>query len=383
MQRRLFLQSLIAGGLLAGPPLSWATTSRADAATLLLIELKGGNDGLNTVVPYADPAYYRLRPTLGLPRDKLLQLDEKLALHPALAPLHRLWKQQQLAIALGVGYPQPNLSHFRSIDIWNSGSGSERFLQDGWVARQLQLSGVEGKDEDAITVGIDPGPLAGREHPGLVIQRPERFFRQANQLHTPVAASDNPALAHLLATGNHVQQAARQLQQGLKPLPADSEFPPGRFGRQLALATRLLLSGVATPAIKISLGSFDTHTRQADQHARLLQQLADGLAEAARLLRARGRWNETLIMTYSEFGRRPRENGSGGTDHGTAAPHFLLGGRVKGGLYGRQPSLTRLDNGNLVHHLDYRRLYATLIARGWRSPGNIFKGFQTVSCIRA
>ncbi len=376
MHRRTFLNAMLTAGLLARTPALLAKPR--PARTLILIELKGGNDGLNTVVPYADPAYYRLRPRLGLKRDTLLQLDEQLALHPALQPLYTLWQQTRLAIALGTGYPQPNLSHFRSIEIWNTASRSDQYLTEGWIAQQFAASPGE-----FITLDGDPGPLSGPSLNTLVIQDPERFFRQAKRLSGTVTTTGNPALRHILTTRQHVQQAAMQLEQRLAPLPGGrDQMPRGHFGRQLALAAQLVLSGLQTPVIKLSLGSFDTHTRQASQHQRLLQELGEGLKQFAQLMQNQQRWNEVLIMTYSEFGRRPKENGSHGTDHGTASPQFLLGGLVRGGLYGQQPSLASLGDGNMRYTLDFRSLYST-VSRHWlQSADTLFRDYPPVPCIR-
>jgi len=382
MHRRTFLNAMLASGLLAQTSTLFAEPGVRNR-TLVLIELKGGNDGLNTVVPYSDPVYYRLRPELGLKRDTLLQLNEQLALHPALKPLYALWQQQQLAIALGVGYPEPNLSHFRSIEIWNTASRSDQYLSEGWIAQQFAAIQPGERRGEFIALDGNTGPLYGPSLDALVIQDSERFFRQAKQQTGTLAASGNPALGHILATRQHVQQAAAQLEQKLMPLPGGrDQFPRGRFGRQLALAAQLVLSELHTPVIKLSLGSFDTHTQQANRHQRLLQELSEGLKQFALLMDKQRRWNELLIMTYSEFGRRAKENGNHGTDHGTASSHFLMGGLVRGGLYGQQPSLTGLDGDNMRHTLDFRSLYST-ISRHWlpHSDHAAFRNYPPVPCI--
>ncbi|MFQ5642600.1 MAG: DUF1501 domain-containing protein [Thiogranum sp.] len=383
MHRRTFLNAILTSGMLVRAPLLLAKPA-LPARTLLLVELKGGNDGLNTVVPYADPAYYRLRPQLGLKRDTLLQLDEQLALHPALEPLYARWQRQQLAIALGVGYPDPNLSHFRSIEIWNTASHSDQYLPEGWVAQQFAGNPARSdRRGEFIATDGDPGPLAGASLNALVLRDSERFLRRAKQRCATSTATGNPALQHILATRQHIQQAAVKLEQQLAPLPGgEQQFPRGPFGRQLALAAQLVLSGLQVPVIKLSLGSFDTHTRQADQHRQLLQTLGSGLGQFAQLMENRKRWDDVLVMTDSEFGRRPKQNGSAGTDHGTAAPHFLLGGLVRGGLYGRQPSLTRLEDGNLRYTLDFRSLYSTLSHHWFRNAGERLRGYPPVSCLR-
>lgn len=326
--------------------------------TLVLVELNGGNDGLNTLVPYADPAYARLRPRLALPREQLWTLTERLALHDQLAALKPAWDARELAIVAGVGYADPNRSHFRSIEIWNGATDSDRVARDGWIAA---LPGVRGRGAvDGVTLGGPSGPLTGAALRSVNLQNPGQFLRKADRLTEGVAEAENPALAHVLRVRTGAHRAAEAIRKRLGAAqPNAVRFPRSKIGRQLAIAARLLASGEALPVIKVQHSGFDTHANQQGKHARLLRELAEALMAFRAALKGMGRWRDTLICTYAEFGRRPKENGSRGTDHGTAAPHFMLGGGVKGGLYGQQPSLTDLQGGDLKHHVDYRRLYAT------------------------
>ncbi len=337
---------------------------------LILVELKGGNDGLNTVIPYADPAYAAARPHLRIPADQVVRLDSHLGLHPALAPLMPAWKAGDLGIVLGVGYPDPNRSHFRSIDIWNTGSGSHRYLDAGWVDHALaHRPQPTRRIAEGIVVGHGGlGPLAGGDIRSLVLARPRQLIRQGGRLAAPTSVSTNPALAHILQVEAELRHAADGLRTRLESAPPvpEAAFPHGPFGRDLHTLARLILAGVEAPAFKVSLPGFDTHVSQLPRQARLLKLLADGLAAFRAVLVQAGRWDRVAMLTYSEFGRRVAENASGGTDHGTAAPHLLLGGRVRGGFHGKQPSLTRLDaNGDLVHGVDYRAVYDTLAQRFW------------------
>jgi uncharacterized protein (DUF1501 family) len=363
MKRRDFLFASVAA--LAAPRLAAAAShARADYRRLLiLIELKGGNDGLNTVVPYADETYYALRPRLGVRRDEVLQLDERTGLHPSLKPLLPLWQGRELAIVQGVGYPQPNLSHFRSIEIWDTASRSEEYLQDGWLARQFALQPAPaGFAADGVSVGgADLGPLAGTGARAIALNDPETFLRQA-KLAKPSGAKRNAALAHILKVEGDVVQAAAQLNA---QTAFRTEFPRGPFGNAVRTAAQLAANPAGIAAIRISLGNFDTHQGQPAQHQRLLGDLAEGLAALKSALVEIGRWDSTLVMTYAEFGRRPQENNSMGTDHGTASAHFVAGGRVRGGLYGAPPQLGALEGGNLRHAVDFRSLYATAIERWW------------------
>ena len=363
MNRRRFLTTCTA--LLPwalGTPFTLATPTAANPArrprTLILIELKGGNDGLNTVIPYGDPHYYRLRPTLAIAKDQVLPLTDRLGLHPALAPLLPLWQQHHMAIFQGVGYDRPNLSHFRSIEIWNTASRSNEVLEEGWLTRLFQHQRpVADAVADGIVIGADPGPLSGHSWT-ITLHNPRQFFRQAQRMPLLQADSNNPALAHILAVYRETRRSALALAKQLKHRkPTTTGFPETAFGRQLALAAELILSNIPVAVIKTAHGSFDTHRNQPGQHRRLLSELAEGIAALSQNLRRHQRWHHVLIMTYSEFGRRPKENGSRGTDHGTAAPHFFFGDGIDAGLHGPHPSLTDLDNGNLRYHTDFRSLY--------------------------
>jgi uncharacterized protein (DUF1501 family) len=337
---------------------------------LLLVELMGGNDGLNTVIPYADPLYRELRPDLGVARARVLQLDEHVGLHARLAPLIDAWTARDLAIVQGVGYPDPNRSHFRSIEIWDTASSSNRTLSEGWVARALEHAArPRGAGVDGIVIDNNPLPVMGPDLRTIVMQDAGSFLHQAQAVKedAPVDEGGNPALRHLLAVRREVNAAAAGLREKLQaaPAPAHDYGQDGPLGRQLDLATRIIAGRVPVVAVKIALGGFDTHANQAPTHERLLGLLASGLATFRRNMIAAGRWDDVLVMTYSEFGRRARQNASGGTDHGTAAPHFVMGGRVRGGLHGAYPSLAELHDGDLRHTVDFRDVYSTVARDCW------------------
>ncbi len=364
MERRDFLRWLaVSGGLTFMPGLSWA--DGAYDRLLILVELKGGNDGLNTVVPYADDAYYRLRPRIAVKREEVLQLDGRKGLHPALLPLMPLWQAGELAVIQGLGYPNPNLSHFRSIEIWDTASRSEEYLQAGWLARTFVAHPAPaGFAADGVLVGSgELGPLAGGGVRAIALSNPEQFQRQA-RLAQPAGESRNAALAHIHKVESDIAQAASRLANAQAGL--GTEFPRGNFGNTVKTASQVLASGAGVAALRLTLNGFDTHQNQPGAHANLLRQLAEGLAALKAALVEMGRWDRTLILTYAEFGRRPKENQSNGSDHGTANVHFALGGRVRGGFYGAPPALDRLDgNGNLPFALDFRSLYATVLERWW------------------
>lgn len=375
MDRRHFLSTLAAWPLLAHAA---PTPPGRYERLLILVELKGGNDGLNTLIPYADAEYGRLRPHLAIPRDQVVQLDESSGLHPALAGLKPLWDGGELAWARGGGYPAPNLSHFRSIEIWETASASHEYLSDGWLARVFRAApppaGLAAEGVSVAAEGL--GPLLGAR--AISLSDPAGFVNRARLVNTATRPA-NGALAHLLKVGDDIRAAARGLDGHTE---FRTEFPRHRFGQACQTAARVA-AGRNVVAIRISHDGFDTHGGQANTHERLLRELAEGVLALRAALIEKDLWRDTLLLSYAEFGRRPRENGSGGTDHGTAAPHFLLGGRVRGGLYGQAPSLSRLEGGNLLHSLDFRSLYATVIERWWGGDARAALGgkFPTLDCV--
>ena len=394
MKRRSFLSMGAAAGATLWLPGSFgaqvatphASSSRGYGNLLILVELKGGNDGLNTVIPFADPVYYELRKNIGIKREQVLQLDERTALHPSLLPLLPLWRSQQLAIVQGVGYAQPNLSHFRSIEIWDTASHADQYLREGWLTRAFaQMPVPAGFAADGLVIGsAEMGPLANGAR-AIALVNPAQFVN-ASRVATPAALHErNRELAHILDLENEIVKAADRLHPTRGQAQFKTAFPGGAFGSSIRTAMQVLAasdapkevrlkdarqalsqSGGGVAVIRLTLNGFDTHQNQPRQQAVLLRQLAEGLASMKSALVELGRWDDTLVMTYAEFGRRPRENQSNGTDHGTVAPHFVMGGRVRGGLYGVPPTLARLDgNGNLPVGIDFRQLYATVLGPWW------------------
>jgi uncharacterized protein (DUF1501 family) len=335
---------------------------------LLLVELKGGNDGLNTVIPYADPLYRELRPGIGVARERVLQLDEHVGLHAKLEPLMEAWTARDIAIVQGVGYPDPSRSHFRSIEIWDTAASSSQTLREGWVARALEHAALpKGAGVDGIVIDTNALPLMGPDLRTVVMQDAETFLRQAQALgDRPVDDGGNPALRHLLAVQHEVNATAAGLREQLQAAPNPAHgYADSPFGQQLGLATRLIAGGVPVMAVKIALAGFDTHANQSPTHEALLAALAQGLATFRYNMIAAGHWHDVLALTYSEFGRRAHQNASLGTDHGAAAPHFVMGGRVKGGLHGNYPLLADLQDGDLRHTVDFRDLYSAIARSCW------------------
>ena len=394
LRRRRFLRTSVAlpiAGTLAASDLGAASLAFAAAPAtdpyrklLVLVELKGGNDGLNTAVPYTDATYYALRPKLAIARDQVVQLSDRVGLHPALAPLAAFWRERELAVLQGVGYAAPNLSHFRSIEIWDTASPSDAYWQDGWLTRTFARHPADAAyAADGIVVGSnDLGPLSGSGARTIALGDMQTFLRRA-RLAQPAAAASNPALAHLLKVESDIVQARGHLGADHA---FETEFPSTAFGNAIKAACQVIANPSAVAAVRVTLHGFDTHTNQAGTQTRLLGELAGGLTALKSALGELGRWNETLVLTYAEFGRRPKENLSQGTDHGTANVHFALGGRVAGGLYGELPDLTALNgDGNVRHAIDFRDVYATVLDRWWNidSRGPLGGRFTPVPFLRS
>ena len=367
MKRRDFLSMAAAAGaslsmsrVFAAPQPDGDITSRLDARTtardgfgklLILIELKGGNDGLNTVIPFADSTYYTLRRHIAIPRDQALALDARTALHPALRPLLSLWRDGELAVVQGVGSERDTSAHFRSREIWDTATRADVYRRDGWLTRAAgQCPALNGSFATASFGSVEPGPFAQSalciEREWMRVDDPDAAgyvnWNDANE--GKLGPTRSATFGRALTFRDSIDSALRTI-DGMQPR--------------------------ARTAIRLTLDGFDTHANQPGRHAGLLTQLADGCATLRAELMRRGRWRDTLVMTYSEFGRSAHENAQRGTEHGGAAAHFVMGGEVQAGVYGQPPDLTRLDaDGKLPVEIDFRRLYATALASFWRLDAN-------------
>jgi uncharacterized protein (DUF1501 family) len=358
-----------------------------DARTLVLVTLYGGNDGLNTVIPYADPAYHDARPELAYQPGEVLHLDDKLGLNPGMKGLAGLFKDGKLAIVRGVEYPKPDHSHFRSMDIWQTGTPAHP-ANTGWLGRWLDVTG--GDPRHAVSFEpVLPVVLAGATTAGAAVPVNGK----------PAAAQ--PALAGFghPAPGEPALQAraARafadlvEIDTMIHDLPAPSAAPSGdpntpvatgtggrgALGPQLDLVARCVEAGVATRVFSVSLGGFDTHADEKVAQQRLLTELDAALTGFAHRMSGTAHGRNVVVAVYSEFGRRVRANASQGTDHGTASDVFLLGTPVKGGFHGTQPGLTDLDNGDLKVAVDFRDVYAVLLHEVLGTePGRVLDGWS-------
>lgn len=360
-----------------GPGVARAA-GRGGSRILVIIEMNGGNDGLNTVVPFTDPKYAEYRRSLALPAQTLLPVSETLGLHPSLAGLKSLFDENRLAIVQGVGYPQPNLSHFRSTEIWQT-AVPDAIASTGWLGRYLDGIAVPGSTAlDAIAIGFEtPALLTTAVSAGVAsIDSFESYAiagdgaqpqDDANKFAAFAAMYDDvrgdaATLDFIANTGLAAYESSgviNQVADGYTPAVPYADDP---FSQSMLKIAQLIGSDLGTDIYVAGLGSFDTHANQAADHARLLRWLSDGLTSFARDIDAHGRADDVLVMTFSEFGRRVNENESSGTDHGTAAPLFVLGAGVRGGIYGDHPSLVNLDdNDDLIHGIDFRAVYRTVL----------------------
>lgn len=348
---------------------------------LVVVQLSGGNDGLNTVIPFTHDDYRQARPTLAQPTAAVLKLNDQLALHPSLRGLASLWEKQSLSIIQGVGYPNPNRSHFESFDIWHTAQREPAARATGWLGRWSDGVGAAvGADPSAIHVGGEVQPLALAAHEGAAssfrtlddlrlkgpVRQADRDEVQRQLAAAPVAEDD---FARFLRVSSLAAfQASRRVEVVASRAATEASYPASDLARRLRIVAQLIEAGLATRVYYVLQDGYDTHSKQAGAHAALLGDLGNALEAFQNDLVERGQDRRVAVMVFSEFGRRVRENASQGTDHGAAAPLFVVGGRVRGGVVGDHPSLTDLDDGDLKHRYDFRQIYATLLDDWLGSP---------------
>lgn len=339
---------------------------------LVLINMQGGNDGLNTIVPYASQEYYHYRPRLAIPATSVLPINASIGFNPALAALKPFYDKGAMALVQGVGYPDPNHSHFRSTEIWQTAQ-PERFERTGWLGRYLDTTNAPPLFCAAAISDVLPEVLIGNhvDVPAIASLRGYGLRSDKNRDERSVLSAfaqdeslpfSSPFLSRVATLQGDAQRGSQQLPGLVAGYTTQTTYPSTGIGQSLELAAKMIGSRLGTKIIYVQHGSFDTHTSQRGTQDRLLTQLAEALAAFYADLAEHGNDRRVLTMTFSEFGRRVAENSSGGTDHGEAAPLFLLG-PVRGGVYGGHPSLTNLNNGNLAYTVDFRSVYATVIER--------------------
>lgn len=340
--------------------------SKSSGKRLVVIQLSGGNDGLNTLIPYQNDLYFRARPTLAIPAHKVLPLDKGLGFNPAMEKFRQLYEQGKLTILNNVGYPDPDRSHFRSMDIWHTGSASNEYLSTGWLGRYMdvcQSNKAAIEVDDMLSLA-----LKGEKYKGIAVENIQRFY-QATQdpflksvTHSHQEAHEHHSVSYLYKTLAETQQSAAYLHEKVKKYRSKQEYPNGAFARNLKTIAELITSDVEARVYYASLSGFDTHVQQANQQARLLEELSEGVYSFVQDLQQQHMFDDTLIMVFSEFGRRVQQNASNGTDHGTANNVYLIGNKLRTpGIFNESPNLLDLDAGDLKYSIDFRTIYASLL----------------------
>ncbi len=374
-----------------------ATPSRAaDGRILVVLLLSGGQDGPSCVVPYAHDGYAKKRKLTYIAPAEVLKLNDEVGFNPKLTGLKELYDKKHVAVINGAGYPNPNYSHFESMDIWQAGDPRGKKAGSGWLGRYCDCA-FQGQGDPALSLAIGGGvaPLAitGREHPGLSFHRPESFRYSGSRndaertaayaaLNSPGEGSETLQFITQTAVGaNATSEKIRDLASKYKP---GTSFPTSHLGRSLGTVAALIAGGLSTRVYFVSLGGFDTHADQRTAHDNLMADLGACLVAFQADLTAQGNAGRVLTMTFSEFGRRPEENGSRGTDHGSAGPMLLVGPGVKPGVHLKHPSFTDLNpQGNFKHAVDFRCVYAAVLERWLGTPAKpvLGDGFAPLDCL--
>ena len=385
-------------------------TTGKDGTILVVLQLAGGNDGINTLIPFGDDAYYRARPKIAIPKTDVLRISDYAGLHPKLTGLHDLYAQGCLGMVQGVGYPNPNRSHFRSTEIWQTASDADRNEAQGWLGRFFDNC-CQGSDPSSVGVAIGgqtPQAFASPTPKGVAFSNPEQFrymseaasdptsadmfMRQMNQpadtghgsliensggsigMLSGPADTDGSTVEFLQRTALGAQMSSDKILAITRKTKSSVNYPQSQLGNSLNLVGRLIAGGLPTRVYYVSQGGFDTHANQLPSHERLMNDLSMATSSFVQDLKAQGNFNRVLMISFSEFGRRVSENASGGTDHGAAAPLFVMGGGVKPGLYGNYPSLTDLHDGDLKFGTDFRSVYATALEKWLGAPSEMVLG---------
>lgn len=371
------------------------TTTGKDGTILVVLQLAGGNDGLNTLIPHADDAYFRARPTLAIPAKNTLNLSDQLGLNPNLPGLKALYDEGRLSVIQGVGYPNPNRSHFRSSEIWHTAVDADRSDAYGWLGRYFD-SCCKGDDPSVgVSIGSQaPQAFAAKKPRGISFAKPEQFRFDLNQSTNRKASeefyrsvndaemmdggsiamlqgqnsSGGDTLNFLHRTALDAMVSSDKILEITKRTSSSVSYPAGNLANSLNLVARLIGGGMSTRVYYVAQGGYDTHSNQLNSHERLMKELDASITAFVKDLKDQGNFDRVLLMTFSEFGRRVAENGSGGTDHGAAAPMFIAGGAVKAGIHGKAPSLTTLNDGDLIHTVDFRSVYASVLSNWLNAP---------------
>ena len=352
---------------------------------MVILQLSGGNDGLNTVIPVRNDLYYKARPKLGIDKSKALLLGDEAGLHPALSGFKELYDDGSLGILSNVGYPNPDRSHFRSMDIWHTASNSNEYRNNGWVGRYLDAQ-CSGCDKPTQAIEIDDVlslSMKGNNLNGIAVRDPkrlygtanEKFFKEVNSSHLK-DGSEEP-VDYLYKTLAETMSSADYIFKQSKLHPTGAEYPKTGLGNSMKTIASLIFSEINTKVYYVSLGSFDTHVGQEGRQENLFKEMNDAVKAFVKDLKTNGRFDDVMLFTFSEFGRRVAQNASGGTDHGTANNMFLISGGLKQkGLINEMPNLSDLDEGDLKFKVDFKDVYATMLKKWLNADDKSILGRQ-------
>ena len=374
MKRRDFLkQSSLASSLFFVPNFVKAFEKVAKESLgykkLVIIQLSGGNDGLNTIIPYTNDIYYKKRPGISVPKNELIKVTDELGFHQSLAPLKNLYDQGYLSIINNVGYPNPNRSHFRSTDIWQTASDASQYLDTGWLGRYIEqfgkmpYTGIELDDSlSLIMKGENMNGIATKNPRTLFSNTQTPYFKKVLNHQSDAHLSEHN-LGYLYKTMIEAKSSAKYIYETSKTYKSSLEYPKNPFGKQLKTTSEFINSNLDSSVYYVSMGGFDTHANQENRQKKLLKTYSESMEVFVNDLKQNNTFKDTLVITFSEFGRRLQQNAAGGTDHGAANNVFIIGENLKTkGLYNDAPNLLNLDpNGDLIHSVDFRSIYATVL----------------------
>ena len=367
MDRRNFLAltGTFTGGSLLLPDFLYSFGSQNNLVLgeqcVVFVQLNGGNDGLNTFIPFEDALYHELRPKISLSKNEVLNSFKGMAFHPALKGFATMQQSGDLSVIQNVGYPNPVRSHFRSQEIWQTAPTNQEYLSDGWLGRYLDLQCKEHQPTAGINLdSSDNLALKGDAPNSITVKDPNRF-KTKNKAENEGQLSDNPQLDFVRKVANSVVEGSDDIQKALaKSAPSDVIYPKTGLAKNLEWISKLIKGNLNSKVYYTSLGGFDTHDNQLAIHKNKLTELNDAVYSFYEDLKKSQQLQNVTIVVFSEFGRRVKDNGRG-TDHGTAAPMFVIGGNNRGKIIGRNPNLSDLDNGDLKHQIDFRSVYASLL----------------------
>ena len=382
MDRRDFLSFIAATSLFSNS--AYALSKESEGKILILVELQGANDGLNTVIPFKHSKYKNLRPNLFINKDDILTISEFQGLHPSLEGIAQLYEKGEVKIIQNLGYPQPVLSHFRSIEIWETGGDVSGRGREGWLNKDISNLSLEKKfDGNGIYLDSSGDIFTGGNDflgPHSINYKPDKIEGRDTTIPTSVENQNIGLLSQVIKRRQGNLSKLNRINEKLKN-KTNIRLKGGSLGKQLSRVCELIEAGINIPVYKVSIGSFDTHINQFWKHKKLLKSFDEAVSDAVQELKKIGVWNNTIIMTYSEFGRRAMENGAKGTDHGMAAPHFVIGGKINGGINGGLPNLDKLKNNDLLYQIDYRSLYDFVLKNHFNVEENLFKKYRVDTII--